>query len=361
MSKLKGAIIGFGNIAEKGHWPTYAVSNEVEIVAVVDSSPQRQLAAQKLKADLRGYVTFEHMLENEKLDFVDICTPPASHGKLAQTSIQRGLHVLCEKPLSLQSGEYQLLLKNVIKYDKTVFTVHNWKYAPIFQKAFEILRQGRIGPVWHVEVFTLRDTYCKGTPQGASSAAGKASEDWRQNRGIAGGGILIDHGWHAFYLLMNLVGAEPQKILAKMLLPPDDNNALEEAVQALVQFPEADAYVHLTWRAKMRRNNVSIQGQTGTLLINDDRLLLTTFAGKREEFSFPSALSAGSHHADWFKLLFPDFLEEIRNPELRGKNFKEAGWCVALTCGAYESNRRGFQEVSVQFPGRLTPEPALVS
>ena len=128
---------------------------------------------------------------------------------------------------------------------------------------------------------------------------------------------------------------------------------MEEAVQALVQFPEANGYVHLTWRAKMRRNNVIIQGQSGTLLIDDDRLLLTTHDGKREEIKFDAALSAGSHHADWFQTLLPQFLEEIKNPEKRGVNFKEAGWCLALTAAAYQSNLQGFKEMEVSFPGRV--------
>lgn len=359
MSKLRGAIIGFGNIAEKGHWPTYTSSNQVDIVAVVDPSPERQQAAINLKASIHGYVSLEHLLENERLDFVDICTPPSTHVKLAQTCIQRGLHVLCEKPLSLHVGDYELLAKNLQKYDKTVFTIHNWKYAPIYRKAFEMIREGRIGPVWHADIFTLRDNVCKGTAQGASDAGSQISEDWRKNRGIAGGGILVDHGWHAFYLLLNLVNAAPEKILAKMLLSPDDPNALEEAVQTLVQFPEADGYIHLTWRAKMRRNNAVVQGQKGTLLIDDDRLLWTTHDGQKGEIMFDAALSAGSHHADWFQALLPDFLEEIRSPTKRGQNFKEAGWCVALTCAAYESNLRGFQEVAVQFPGTVKQTPAL--
>ena len=253
-----------------------------------------------------------------------------------------------------------MLARHVQKSDKVVFAVHNWKYAPIFQKAFEILQQGRIGPVWHVELFVLRDTHCKGTAQGVvDQAAPKPAEDWRTNREVAGGGILVDHGWHQFYLLLNLVKETPERILAKMQLAAEDKNSLEQEVQALVQFPNADGYIHLTWKAKMRRNSAVIQGETGTLLLDDDRLMLTTHAGEREEIKFESALSAGSHHADWFRQLLPDFLAEIRDPAKRGVNFREAGWCVGLTRAAYESNLHGFQEVDVNFPGTAKPILAL--
>jgi predicted dehydrogenase len=359
MNSFKGAIIGFGNIAAQGHWPGYAASNDFEIVAVADPSTARQAAARELKTNLRTYATLEDLLQSERLDFVDICTPPSSHVKLTQACVQRGLHVLCEKPLSLHAGDYELLARHVQRSGKTVFTVHNWKYAPIFQTALEFLYQDLLGPVWHVEIFTLRNNVCKGTAQGASAGPDQASEDWRTNRGVAGGGILVDHGWHAFYLLLNLVKADPERVLAKMHVEANDENALEDAVQALVQFPEADGYIHLTWRAKMRRNSMMIQGQKGTILLDDDRLLLTTRSGQRKELAFEPALSAGSHHADWFGGLLPDFLEEIKNPAQRGQNFREAGWCVALTCAAYESNLRGFQEVPVFFPGAPKPAPVV--
>ena len=353
MTKLQGAFIGFGNIAELGHWPAYGNSSEAEIVAVMDPSLNRQAVAKAMKSGLRAYGTIDELFRTEKLDFVDICTPPSSHAELALKALEKNCHVLCEKPLTLKLSDYEELSKASAHAGRVVFTVHNWKFAPIFQKAFSLIRGGRIGPVWHVEIFTLRDNVCKGTSD--------VSEDWRSNAAVAGGGILVDHGWHAFYLLLNLVNQEPQKILAKMLKDRENTESLEEAVQTLIQFPEADGYIHLTWRAKMRRNHVIIQGQTGTLLIDDDRILLTTtHGGEREEIKFETALSAGSHHADWFKALLPEFIAEIKSPADRGANFKEAGWCLALTAAAYQSNLQGFTEVDVAFPGAPKKQPAIL-
>ena len=355
MTKLKGAFIGFGNIAEFGHWPSYAASPEVEIIAVMDPSSARQEAAKKLNPSMRAYGTVEDLFRHEQLDFVDICTPPSSHASLAIQALEKKCHVLCEKPLTLKESDYQELSKALKATDRVLFTVHNWKFAPIFQRAFSLIRENRIGRVWHVEIFTLRDNVCKGSTDSVQT------EDWRKSASVAGGGILVDHGWHSFYLLLNLVGAEPQKILAKMLKDRENPESLEEAVQLLVQFPEADGYVHLTWRAKMRRNSLIVQGQSGTLLLDDDRILLSTTHGDaREEFKFESALSAGSHHADWFKSLLPQFIEEIKNPAKRGANFREAGWCLALTAAAYQSNLQGFKEIAVVFPGTPKKQPLVV-
>ncbi len=338
----KGAFIGFGNIAELGHTPSYAPSKECQIVAVVESSLARQEAAKKTNASWRLYSTVDELFANESLDYVDICTPPASHAPLALRALENGLHVLCEKPLTLKPQEYQDLAKAARSQDRVLFTVHNWKYAPIFQKTLELLKSGRIGKVWHAEIFTLRHSHCKGAPS--------AVEDWRKVASVAGGGIIVDHGWHAFYLLLHLVGQEPEKVMAKLLTDPQNPTGLEEAAQVLVQFPEADGYIHLTWRADKRRNSMNVQGTEGTLLLDDDRILITDKQGQQEKICFDSALSEGSHHADWFGPLLNDFAAEIAIPAQRHQNLEEAGWCVALTSGAYASHLQRFKELEVLSP-----------
>ena len=138
MTKLQGAIIGFGNIAERGHWPTYAQSPEAEIVAVMDPSAARQKAAKALSPHLRIYGSTNELFRSEKLDFVDICTPPSLHAELALRALEKNCHVLCEKPLTLKPSEYEALAKAKGKTKRVVFTVHNWQFAPIFQKTFSV-------------------------------------------------------------------------------------------------------------------------------------------------------------------------------------------------------------------------------
>jgi len=354
--KKQGAMIGFGNIAEKGHYPSYAASTECEIVAVMDPSEKRRAAAQTLAPTIRTYASAEELFRTEKVDFVDICTPPASHVDLAIQALQHGAHVLCEKPLVLSDHDYERLAKEMALRHRTVFAVHNWKYAPIIQQALKWIRAGRIGRVWHVELFVLRNNICQGTTQGATGAA-MPTENWRQDPAVSGGGILVDHGWHAFYLLTNLIGADPQSILANLHFGAEANG-LDEVAQTLVQFPEADGYIHLTWRAPIRRNTIHIQALEGSILIDDGRLLLNTRDGAHEEQHF-TPLSEGSHHADWFQALLPDFIEELKNPAKRGANFREAGWCVALTRAAYASRLQHSKSMDVIFPGQPQKQAAL--
>src|SRR5439155_13250699 len=109
------AFIGFGSIAEFGHYPNYAHSSEAEIVAVADPSGARRQRAQIIEPGLRVYDTMDELFRGEKLDFVDICTPPSTHATLALKALEQRCHVLCEKPLTLKVSDYEDLAKAAAK------------------------------------------------------------------------------------------------------------------------------------------------------------------------------------------------------------------------------------------------------
>ena len=108
-------------------------------------------------APIRTYATPEALLESESgLDFVDIVTPPHLHGRQTIAALERGLHVLCEKPLSLASEELEEASRLARKRGRVIFPVHNWKYAPLFRKLSELVRARAVGSIRHIEWHTLR-------------------------------------------------------------------------------------------------------------------------------------------------------------------------------------------------------------
>src|SRR5947209_1462615 len=107
MQTLRGALIGYGFIMEKGHAAAYRAraehdAGDVEIVAIADVSPERRAAAQAAWPQARVYADHHALLDAEagRLDFVDVATPPSDHAAVALEALGRGLHVLCEKPLA---------------------------------------------------------------------------------------------------------------------------------------------------------------------------------------------------------------------------------------------------------------------
>ena len=72
---LKGAFIGFGNVAANGHLPGWRARDDVRIVAATDAAASRREAFLAACPDGRWYETVDDLLAGEKLDFVDICAP----------------------------------------------------------------------------------------------------------------------------------------------------------------------------------------------------------------------------------------------------------------------------------------------
>ena len=319
----RGAIIGFGAVAANGHWPAYANFSGAQIVAVVDRTEARRQAARE---SIPGVATFETVAElaaGPKIDFVDVCTPPALHGEPMRTALSHGWNVLCEKPLLLDLAEIEEVRSLASNSGRAVVPVHNWKYAPIIRRATEALQTGAIGKLREVQIETLRIEDC--------AAIDPDHPNWRREPALSGGGILMDHGWHAIYLARHWFGEDPTVVEAGLRRA---SIGIEEEATLRLQFPSGNARIFLTWRAERRGNRMRLLGDQGEMAIDDDRVRIGD-----EEIRFESALSAGSHHADWFAAMLPDVMASFDSPEKARKSFEEAAVCLSVIRRAYETAR----------------------
>lgn len=327
---LRGAIIGFGNAALHAHLPAWQASEGFEIAAVVEPNRARAEKARRLLPGVPVRDTFKELLNNGRLDFIDICTPPCYHVDLVTEACRSGLHVFCEKPLTVSTASLQAIERIARSHERVVFTVNNWKYAPLWLKIRELLEAGEIGSIRSVSLNVLRPPNSGG---GASA--------WRKCLELAWGGILIDHGWHNLYVILSLLGKPPRSVAANMYPLDAAGSCCEETVDLTVDFDDAEARLHLTWQADCRRNYGTIVGDQGEILINDDHLVCRR-SDRREplRFHFAEALSAGSHHPEWMAPVVDHFRREISNTRERGNNLLEARWCAQLIELAYRSSRR---------------------
>src|SRR5437667_425254 len=152
----RGAIIGLGNVALHGHLPGWRRRRDVEIVAVTDARPEQHALVSAHAPGAHWYTTSAELLAEASVDFVDICTPPSSHAPLIRLALERGRHVLCEKPLVSAPDDLAPLARLAEKTGRVLHTVHNWHHAPIVRRTAELIRDGRIGRVEHVIWHTLR-------------------------------------------------------------------------------------------------------------------------------------------------------------------------------------------------------------
>lgn len=324
---LTGALIGFGQVAEKAHAPALK-ERGLSITAVCESNAARREAAQAAFPQAKLYTSYEQLLAaHDGLDFVDIATPPFLHFEQSLAALKNGLHVLCEKPLALVPEELETLRRSAAMAGRSVFTVHNWAYSPQWLKIAELLSAGAVGEPRHVELHALR------TQPAISAVPG----DWRREASQAGGGILIDHGWHNLYLLYRVVGQKPNRVTAR-LTPAA--GAVDEEATINLEFPECTATVFLTWKAGVRRNTSLIVGTKGVLEMLDDEIVSRTASGS-ERFRFEDRLSAGSAHPTWFSAMLPDFIAECTDASKRGRNVEEASFAIGVIHRAYNAVRHG--------------------
>ena len=337
---LKGAIVGFGFIAGKGHHPAYLGRKDVEIVAIADVSKARLEAARAAAPQARLYPSWQDLLQKETgLDFVDVCTPPDAHAEIALAALGRGAHVLCEKPLTISTEQAMQLVEAARAHRRVVFPAHNYKHAPVVKFALDVIRSGRIGSVRAVTLNTFRTTHAKGVPEWRT--------DWRRDRKTAGGGIAMDHGSHSFYLTFAWLGSLPTHVTAKTLTL-DRQWDTEDNLNAVLTFPTGYAHCFLTWTAGVRKVVYSLQGKDGALVIDDDDWQLTTgvLSGKpRVEKGSIASHWMDASHTQWFDSLFDQFKAAMQSGDFVGRELREAVACVQIIETCYRSSAEGSREL----------------
>jgi predicted dehydrogenase len=336
---LRGAVIGLGNVAIHGHLPGWLGRPDVRIVAAADSRPAQRAECEARLPGAHWYDSPEDLLAGEPLDFVDISTPPSSHAPLIQSALERGLHVLCEKPLVISPAELRSVSHAARSAGRVLHTVHNWHYAPILSLTAELIREGEIGRVRRILWETLR----------VRPAAGGGA-NWRVDPAVAGGGVLTDHGWHVFYVLPAWVGGRPRSVGARLETRRHMAFAVEDTASVRLEFADASADILLTWAAEERGNRVEVDGTEGRIELRDDTLVLTGKGGERRWPGLP-ALSDGSHHPDWFHKVAGRFLAAIAREAHAEQNLAEAALCCEIEHLARESSMRGGGQIP------LSPAP----
>jgi predicted dehydrogenase len=227
---LRGAIIGLGNAAVYAHLPAWRRSEDFSIEAIVEPTPERAEVGKKLLPQAHIYPSMEALLSENAVDFVDICTPPCFHAELVQAAYSSGLHVMCEKPLLIPAQRLKEIQQSAGQNHCVIFTVNNWKYAPLWVKVAELIRENQIGTIQSISLNVLRPPN-----------SGGGSSNWRQCIDIAQGGILIDHGWHNIYLILSLLREYPSSMAVKMGSSSSENGAcVEDTVDLAMRFHGCD-------------------------------------------------------------------------------------------------------------------------
>jgi predicted dehydrogenase len=336
---LRGAISGFGEVAARAHLPGWLTREGVAIGVVHDPISERRHEAIRLIKNVRVYDDLELMLDGEAPDFVDVASPPGMHHEAARAALSAGAHVIVEKPLALSMVEFDELAVLAKEKGRVLMCVHNWKYAPAYAAASRAIRERKLGEIRFVSIDRLRTE-----PAGAGGSGGK----WRASA-ASGGGILIDHGWHVFYLMNWLLGGEKPVSISARLQSPDGVD-VDDVADVRIRFGGgAFCRAHLSWRAPVRRTSALVYGDRASLEIEGERVTLTDRSGTVEDLSVAD-IADDSYHAAWFGAVAAEFEQAVAegtDSPVALRNLAEARVSLALIDAARQSATRDGVEISL--------------
>jgi len=167
---------------------------------------------------------------DRRIDFVSIVTPNNSHLSAAAPFLERGIHVVCDKPLALNVDEARTLVRMVDETGLVFALTHNYTGYPLVRHARHLVQSGELGAVRKVIVEYLQDwLMVPAEKEGSKQAV------WRTNPAEAGiGGAVGDIGTHAFNLLEYVI-AEPVTALCADTATFLPDRTLDEDVNALLR------------------------------------------------------------------------------------------------------------------------------
>lgn len=185
-------MIGVGGIASAVHIPGWRKIENAEIVAAADLSPLRlEVVKHEFGID-KVYTDYRAMIEEQKPDVVDICTPNKVHTPAALAAIEAGCHVICEKPLAVTTDEVRLVGRAADAKGVKLMSAQHMRYTADARAIRNWVEDNGLGKVYHAKVFATRRAKLPISPGFI-------------NQELSGGGPCMDIGVHALDLALWLM------------------------------------------------------------------------------------------------------------------------------------------------------------
>lgn len=207
---LQVGILGFGGMGHY-HASVYARRRDARIAAVADIDPAK-LTGQSMQINLGAsgsadlgsahvYASGDEMLASERLDVLSICLPTDLHAAYAVKALQRGIHVLCEKPMSRTLAEADAVAGAALRANRLLMVGQCLRFWPCYEKVAEAHGSGEYGRLLMLSMRRL-----SGPP---GWAGGKS---WFRD-GARSGGCLLDMHIHDTDFVNHLLGT-PEAVIA---------------------------------------------------------------------------------------------------------------------------------------------------
>ena len=319
MDKTRFALIGAGGIAQS-YAQAFAACEDAQLVAVADVRPS---AAEALAAPLGAAACdcYRNMTDVHAFDAVVICTPPNTHREISSYFLGRGIPVLCEKPLSIDSIGAQQMLDAARRSNTTLTMGSKFRYVEDVIRARSLIASGAIGEVVLFE--------------NAFTARVDMSRRWNSNPAVSGGGVLIDNGAHSVDIIRYFLGpiAQVQAVEGKRV----QALAVEDTVRLFVRSTAGVmGNVDLSWSINKELDSyINVFGTEGSLSIGWKESKYRRTADKAW-----TVFGAGYNKVQAFRSQLQNFARSLRGEESLLITAEDALASVQVIEAAYASLRQ---------------------
>ena len=268
--KVKLGIIGYG--AEGGMYAGFFKNNDerlndnIELAAVCDIDPAKKA---KVAEDFPGLPFFDNyldLLESGIVNAIVTTVPHYDHCVMGIAALERGIHLLGEKPAGVYTKDVERLIETSKKHPETTFAIFfNQRTNPLYRRVKQLMDEKAIGDLQRAT--WIITTWWR--PQGYYNQSA-----WRATWGGEGGGVLVNQAPHQLDLLQWICG-KPEKVYAKLQYGAGRNIVVENEVNALLDFGNGATGSFITCTNDIvGTDRFEIFGTKGKIIVEDSKKLI---------------------------------------------------------------------------------------
>lgn len=339
---LSIGIVGCGTIAQRRHIPEFAANPNCKLTAFWSVTPGK---AEKMaeKYGAVGYTDLDAFLDSG-LDAIAVCSTNATHAQITVKALNRGIHVLCEKPMATSMAECQAMVDAAKANNKKLMIDQNQRFASVHREARKRIAAGEIG-----QLLSFDTVYAHAGPEDWLGSA----NPWFFDKEKSVFGCMADIGIHKTDLLHYLLG-EPIVKVSAILKTMDkkypDGRLIAVDDNAFCLYQTASGItgtLHVSWtQYGTEINSTVIQGTKGVIRCYDDPeydFIIEKFGVGVEKMHLGMAMTNEEQRAG--KLtnsgVIDSFVDCILNDTVPAVSGEEACKAMRVIFAAEQSSRTG--------------------
>ncbi|MDT4330069.1 Gfo/Idh/MocA family protein [Methylomonas sp. MED-D] len=257
---VRVAVVGLGKMG-LSHLAIINAHPDVQVTAICDATGYVLDVLNKYTG-VPTFSDYDVMLRDAELDAVVIATPSSMHGPMVRKALEKGLHVFCEKPFSLNPQESEELAGIAAQKGLVNQVGYHYRFVGVFQEVKRLLDMNLIGDISHVLAEAYGPVVMR--PKGSS---------WRTQR-TAGGGCLYDYAAHPLNLLTWYLGM-PLGVGGSVLNSVFSKETDDEVFGTLYYPGGMNAQISVNWSDESYRKmstKFSIWGAKGRIIADRQEL-----------------------------------------------------------------------------------------